>query len=71
MTSKLRDYINETMNDNRIFSYEDVIAMDNEEGRYYQKAWVYGKILIFPVNSGERFQTGLCAIPHTALFSHT
>ena len=37
MTSKLRDYINETMNDNRIFSYEDVIAMDNEEGRYYQK----------------------------------
>ncbi len=38
MTSKLRDYINETMNDNRIFSYEDVIAMDNEEGRYYQKA---------------------------------
>ena len=46
MTSKLRDYINETMNDNRIFSYEDVIAMDNEEGRYYQKALdeQYGKI---------------------------
>ncbi len=40
------------MNDNRIFSYEDVLAMDNEEGKYYQKAldYQYGKIG-FPMNA--------------------
>ena len=52
MQNSLRDYINEVMNDNRIFSHEDVIAMDNEEGKYYQKAldYQYGKIG-FPRNS--------------------
>ena len=52
MQNNLRDYINEVMNDNRIFSHEDVIAMDNEEGKYYQKAldYQYGKIG-FPRNS--------------------
>ena len=40
MPKNLRDYVNDVMNDNRIFSYEDVIAMDNEEGKYYQKRWI-------------------------------
>ena len=50
--SNLKDYINEVMNDNRIFSHEDVVAMDNEEGKYYQKAldYQYGKIG-FPMNA--------------------
>ncbi len=52
MTSKLANYINEVLNDNRIFSHEDVIAMDNEEGKYYQKAldYQYGEIG-FPMNA--------------------
>ena len=52
MTSKLSNYINEVLNDNRIFSHEDVIAMDNEEGKYYQKAldYQYGEIG-FPMNA--------------------
>ena len=52
MTKSLREYVNDVMNDNRIFSYEDVLAMDNEEGKYYQKAldYQYGKIG-FPNNA--------------------
>ena len=52
MPKSLRDYVNDVMNDNRIFSYEDVLAMDNEEGKYYQKAldYQYGKIG-FPMNA--------------------
>ena len=52
MPTSLRDYVNDVMNDNRIFSYEDVLAMDNEEGKYYQKAldYQYGKIG-FPMNA--------------------
>ena len=48
----LREYVNDVMNDNRIFSYEDIIGMDNEEGRHYQKAIEeqYGKIG-FPTNA--------------------
>ena len=34
MTNNLANYINEVLNDNRIFSHEDVIAMDNEEGKW-------------------------------------
>ena len=34
MPKNLRDYVNDVMNDNRIFSYEDVLAMDNEEGKW-------------------------------------
>ncbi len=51
MIENLKDYVNETLNDNRIFSYEDILAMDNEEGRHYQKAIEeqYGKIG-FPSN---------------------
>ena len=52
MPKNLRDYVNDVINDNRIFSYEDVLAMDNEEGKYYQKAldYQYGKIG-FPMNA--------------------
>ncbi len=52
MTNNLSNYINEVLNDNRIFSHEDVLAMDNEEGKYYQKAldYQYGKIG-FPMNA--------------------
>ncbi len=49
--SDLRKYVNDVLNDTRIFSAEDIIAMDQEEGRYYQKAIEeqYGKIG-FPSN---------------------
>ncbi len=51
MTQDFSQYVNDVLNDTRIFSAEDIIAMDQEEGRYYQKAIEeqYGKIG-FPSN---------------------
>ena len=47
----------------------EVIYMAREEKVFTLR--VCGKIKIFPANSWERFQTRLCAIPHTTSFSHT
>ena len=41
MSNRLRDFVNKISNDNKIFSYEDVVNMDNEVGKYYQDALTY------------------------------
>ena len=44
--AKYSDYFNEVTNDGRIFSYEDVINIPQEEDRFYREAldYQYGKI---------------------------
>ena len=43
---KLSEFFNEVTNDGRIFSFEDVANIPQEEGSFYQKAldYQYGKI---------------------------
>ncbi len=41
MNNTLRNFVNKISNDNKIFSYEDVVKMDNELGKYYQDALTY------------------------------